>query len=119
MPTTRAASAPSRSAIRKEEITGRVPVANQLQVTKTSLVPINHAVKAFCLCHALSRQLQYALMFAFQGSRRVPPHGKRRLEKGRLRVALLVIIASFLSVSVRAQSSNVVPGAPDSVVPSS
>jgi type II secretory pathway component GspD/PulD (secretin) len=58
-------------------------------------------------------------MFASQGSGRVPRTGKGRLAKVRLRVALLVIIASFLSVSVRAQSSNVVPGAPDSVVPSS
>src|ERR1700719_1427756 len=119
MPTTRAASAPSRSAIRKEEITGRVPVANQLQVTETSLVPLNHAVKAFCLCLALSRQLQYALMFAFQASRSVPRTGKGRLAKVRLRVALLVIIASFLSVSLRAQLPSGVPGAPDSAVPSS
>src|SRR5437870_2226845 len=47
MPTTRAASAPSRRAIRKEEIKRQVPVANQLQVTKSSLVPPNHTVKAF------------------------------------------------------------------------
>src|SRR5579872_1447822 len=64
MPTTRAASAPSRRAIRKEEITRRVLVAIQLQVTKPSLVPPNHAVKAFCTCLALFRRLQYALMFA-------------------------------------------------------
>src|SRR5690242_3337413 len=63
MPTTRAASAPSRRAIRKEEIKRQVPVANQLQVTIPSLVPPNHTVKAFCPCPARSRRLQYPLMF--------------------------------------------------------
>src|SRR5215469_6219299 len=71
MPTTRAASAPSRRAMRKEEIKRQVPVAIQLQVTKSSVVPLNHAVKAFCRCPALSRRLQYSHMFAPESER---PH---------------------------------------------
>src|SRR5260370_12606963 len=79
MPTTRAASAPSRRAIRKEEIKGQVPVANQLQLTKPSLVPPNHPVKAFCRCHSLSWRLQYPLMFFSEFRRNspfitLPPH---------------------------------------------
>src|SRR5260370_29763852 len=72
MPTTRAASAPSRRAIRKEEIKRQVPVANQLQLTKPSLVPPNHPVKAFCRCHSLSWRLQYPLLFVSE-FRRNPP----------------------------------------------
>src|SRR5437879_4744223 len=116
MPTTRAASAPSRRAIRKEEIKRQVPVANQLQVTKSSLVPPNHTVKAFCGCLALSRQLQYAFMFTSGISCRISPIGTRRMGAGgigsrragigRIGIGVLAALVPFLSLSARAQSPS-------------
>src|ERR1700730_9930173 len=47
MPTTRAASTPSRRAIRKEEIKSGIPVANHLQLRNWSLAVSHLSVKVF------------------------------------------------------------------------
>src|SRR6266566_5017384 len=116
MPTTRAASAPSRRAIRKEEIKRQVPVANQLQVTKSSLVPSNHTVKAFCGCLTLSRRLQYARMFTSEIARRIFRIGTRRTGIGPIGIGVLAALIPFLSLSLQAQSPGTVAGGRDSVL---
>src|SRR5260370_31529242 len=122
MPTTRAASAPSRRAIRKEEIKRQVPVANQLQLTKPSLVPPNHAVKAFCRCHSLSWRLQYPLMFVSEFCRNSrfitgPPRTPGKMI-GRIGMLAMVAILPFLSFSLRAQSPAMAPADNNSAVTS-
>src|SRR2546427_4646321 len=104
MPTTRAASAPSRRAIRKEEIKRQVPVANQLQVTRSSLVPSNYTVKAFCGCLALFRRLQYRLLFCSEIPPRLFPTGNPPTRAGRIARDLLPAPTPplFLSALARA-----------------
>src|SRR5579862_1821965 len=128
MPTTSAASAPSRRAIRKEEIKRQVPVANQLQVTKPSLVPPNLTVKAFCRCSILFRRLQYPLMFASDllcrnsrfvvGQNRTGCNRTGRIGIGRIAIIPLAAILSFLPVCLRAQSPSTVPAESNSDVTS-
>src|ERR1700736_2259339 len=120
MPTTRAASAPSRKAMRKEEIKQGVPVANQLQVTETSLVPPNHTVKAFCGYLSLSRRLQYALMFTAAIGRRTSRGKGRGIGRGtdRIGIGLLAAILPFLCLSLRAQSPSAATAGRDSVLTS-
>ena len=105
MPTTRAASAPSRRAIRKDEIKGK----SQLQIScnsKTQSIAFKLHSQGILTCVCRFTPVQYLGMFGFRFMRRGAP----------ISIAALAALSVLAHLSLRAQSLSTAPGASPTAV---
>src|ERR1700691_2762927 len=105
MPTTRAASAPSRRAIRKDEIKGKSQLQPSCNLKPKSIAFKLHSQGILtCVCCFTSVQCLGMLRFRFM--RRGAP----------ISIAVLAALAVLAYLPLRAQSLSAAPGGPPSAV---